>query len=177
VATQNGKGVEIDLSEFHILGTSDASIYPIAKGRISVDKLREMQHLRPRTRIMAAVTRVRNACSFATHRFYQERGFMYVHTPLITCSDCEGAGEMFGVTTLMPEDPKAGLPRTKEGEIDYKRDFFGKPAALTVSGQLQVESFACAMSDVYTFGPTFRAENSNTARHLEEFWMIEPEIS
>lgn len=177
VATRDGKGVEVDVSAFRVLGTSDASVYPIAKGRISVDKLREVQHLRPRTRIMAAVTRVRNACAFATHRFYQERGFLYIHTPLITCSDCEGAGEMFGVTTLMPEDPKGGVPRGKDGAIDYKKDFFGKPAALTVSGQLQVESFACAMCDVYTFGPTFRAENSNTARHLAEFWMIEPEIA
>lgn len=123
------------------------------------------------------MTRVRNACAYATHRFFEERGFLYIHTPIITGSDCEGAGEMFGVTTLLPTDAKQALPRAKDGSIDYKKDFFGRPTSLTVSGQLQVETFACSMGDVYTFGPTFRAENSNTSRHLAEFWMIEPEIA
>ena len=125
------------------------------------------------------MTRVRNACAFATHRFFQERGFLYIHTPIVTGSDCEGAGEMFQVTTVLPAaDAKAAtLATTKEGLVDYKKDFFGKPTMLTVSGQLQVEAFSVAMGDVYTFGPTFRAENSHTSRHLAEFWMIEPEIA
>lgn len=123
-----------------------------------------------------AVTRVRNACAYATHQFFQSRDFLYIHTPIVTTADCEGAGEMFQVTTLLPSDGKGGVPRMANGDIDYNKDFFGKPTGLTVSGQLQVESFAVSMSDVYTFGPTFRAEASHTSRHLAEFWMIEPEI-
>ena len=179
VVESPGKGQEIDLDavSVKVLGTNAAAEYPLAKARISLEKLRTLQHLRPRSNMFGAVTRVRNALSAATHRFYQERGFLYIHTPLISTSDCEGAGEQFGVTTLLPEDPTKDLPRTKSGAIDYKKDFFGRQASLTVSGQLQVEAFACAMSDVYTFGPTFRAEDSHTSRHLAEFWMIEPEIA
>jgi glutathione S-transferase len=177
VPTLDKKSVELDAQELTVLGTLVASEYPIAKARLSAEYLRSVQHLRPRTNLMAAVTRVRNACAFATHRFFQERGFLYIHTPLITASDCEGAGEMFAVTTLMPSDPKKDVVRDATGAIDYSKDFFGKQTSLTVSGQLQVESFACSMSDVYTFGPTFRAEESHTTRHLSEFWMIEPEIA
>jgi asparaginyl-tRNA synthetase len=179
VVQSPGKGQDIDLmaSSVQVLGTNVPGEYPLAKARISLEKLRTLQHLRPRSNMFGAVTRVRNALSYATHRFYQERGFMYIHTPLISTSDCEGAGEQFGVTTLLPEDPTKDLPRTKTGAIDYKKDFFGRQASLTVSGQLQVEAFACSMSDVYTFGPTFRAEDSHTSRHLAEFWMIEPEIA
>ena len=135
--------------------------------------LREIAHLRPRSNTFGAVFRVRNALSFAIHRFFQERGFLYIHTPIITGSDAEGAGEMFGVTTL----DLLNLPRTSSGEIDRSQDFFGQPVFLTVSGQLEAEIFALAFSNVYTFGPTFRAENSNTPRHLAEFWMVEPEIA
>lgn len=142
-----------------------------------MEYLREIQHLRPRSNTIGAVARVRNACAFATHKFFQERGFLYVHTPIITAADCEGAGEMFAVTTLLPASGRGDLPRTKEGNIDFSKDFFKRPTMLTVSGQLQVEAFSCSMSDVYTFGPTFRAENSHTSRHLAEFWMIEPEIA
>jgi asparaginyl-tRNA synthetase len=150
----------------------------MAKGRLPAEVLRSMQHLRPRTNVFSAVTRVRNCLAYAVHRFFQERGFYYIHTPLIASSDCEGAGEMFGVTTLLPEDARAPLPRVAEtGEIDFKKDFFGKRTGLTVSGQLQVEAFCCSMADCYTFGPTFRAEVSHTTRHLSEFWMIEPEIA
>ncbi len=119
---------------------------------------------------------MRNACAYATHQFFQSREFLYVHTPIVTTADCEGAGEMFQVTTLLPADGKGDLPRLPNGDINFSKDFFGKPTSLTVSGQLQVESFAVSMSDVYTFGPTFRAEVSHTSRHLAEFWMIEPEI-
>lgn len=178
VATRDGKSVELECSSLSVMGDiPDPSKYPVAKARLSMEALREHQHLRPRTNALAAVTRVRNACAFATHRFFQERGFLYIHTPIITSADCEGAGEMFSVTTMMPADPKGPIPRTEDGSIDFAKDFFGSPAGLTVSGQLQVESFACSMSDVYTFGPTFRAENSHTSRHLSEFWMIEPEIA
>ncbi|KAA0168863.1 hypothetical protein FNF31_00024 [Cafeteria roenbergensis] len=178
VATRDGKSVELECTSLSVMGDiPDPSKYPVAKARLSMEALREHQHLRPRTNALAAVTRVRNACAFATHRFFQERGFLYIHTPIITSADCEGAGEMFSVTTMMPADPKGPIPRTEDGSIDYSKDFFGNPAGLTVSGQLQVESFACSMSDVYTFGPTFRAENSHTSRHLSEFWMIEPEIA
>src|SRR2546423_5927108 len=135
--------------------------------------LREIAHLRTRSNTFGAVFRVRNALSFAIHKFYQERGFVYVHTPIITASDCEGAGEMFGVTTL----DLMNLPRTESGAINYAEDFFGKPASLTVSGQLEAEIFALTFANVYTFGPTFRAENSNTPRHLAEFWMVEPEMA
>ena len=147
--------------------------YPLQKKRHSVEFLRTIQHLRPRTNLFSAVFRVRSVAAQAIHDFFQSQGFVYVHTPIITGSDCEGAGEMFRVTTLDPDDP----PRTAEGRVDMSQDFFGKPASLTVSGQLNAENFAMAFGDVYTFGPTFRAENSNTQRHAAEFWMIEPEIA
>src|SRR5262245_8173151 len=135
--------------------------------------LRDIAHLRTRSNTFGAVFRVRNALSYAIHRFFQERGFLYVHTPIITASDCEGAGAMFGVTTL----DLMNLPRTAEGSVNFAEDFFGKPASLTVSGQLEAEIFALSFANVYTFGPTFRAENSNTPRHLAEFWMVEPEMA
>ena len=239
--------VELHVLEVLHLGTSDAATYPIAKKKTSFEFLRSKLHLRPRTNTFAAVARVRNALSFATHSFFQEKGFLYVHTPIITTSDCEGAGEMFQISTLLsqaqeamrgpqvsPEQVEAlearaaakgeevkaakaeqqenpgnkdmkkhtkalvaellelkaeaeqarqavacvgGLPWTAEGGIDYSKDFFGQPAHLTVSGQLQGEDFACALTSIYTFGPTFRAENSHTTRHLSEFWMIEPELA
>ncbi len=147
--------------------------YPLQKKRHSVEFLRTIQHLRPRTNLFSATFRVRSAAAYAIHNFFQSRGFVYVHTPIITCSDAEGAGEMFRVTTLDPADP----PRTEEGKVDYTQDFFGKGANLTVSGQLNAENFAMAFGDVYTFGPTFRAEKSNTQRHAAEFWMIEPEMA
>jgi len=144
-----------------------------------VEFLRTVGHLRPRTQLINAVTKVRNALAFGTHLFFQNKGYMYVHTPLITGSDCEGAGEMFQVTTLFSKskDVITDIPKTKEGKIDYSEDFFKRPAFLTVSGQLNGEIYACALGSIYTFGPTFRAENSFTARHLAEFWMIEPEIA
>lgn len=147
--------------------------YPLQKKRHSMEYLREIAHLRPRTNTFGAVMRVRSELSFAVHRFFNERGFVYVHTPIITGSDCEGAGQMFQVTTLDQEN----LPRTPEGKVDYSADFFGKKTHLTVSGQLQGENYACALGRIYTFGPTFRAENSSTTRHLAEFWMIEPEAA
>lgn len=147
--------------------------YPIQNKRHTMEYLRSIAHLRPRVATFYAVFRVRSVAAYAIHRFFQERGFVYVHTPIITCSDCEGAGEMFRVTTIDPENP----PRNKNGEVDYSEDFFGRQANLTVSGQLNVESFVMAYSNVYTFGPTFRAEKSNTPRHAAEFWMIEPEIA
>ena len=138
-----------------------------------MEYLRTQQHLRPRTNLFSAVFRVRSVAAYAIHKFFQDRGFVYVHTPIITASDCEGAGEMFRVTTLDPENP----PKNPDGTVDYTQDFFGKATNLTVSGQLQAENFAMAFGDVYTFGPTFRAENSNTQRHAAEFWMIEPEMA
>ena len=151
--------------------------YPMSKKQHTLEFLREKAHLRPRSKVFSSAMRLRNAMAFATHKFFNERGFVYVHTPLITAADCEGAGEMFSVTTLFTEDGKPGdLPTLKNGQIDFSKDFFGRRASLTVSGQLNVETHACALSDVYTFGPTFRAENSHTSRHLSEFWMIEPEI-
>ena len=147
--------------------------YPLQKKRHSVEYLRTIQHLRPRTNLFSATFRVRSAAAYAVHEFFQSRGFIYVNTPIITGSDCEGAGEMFQVTTLDLENP----PRTPDGRVDYSQDFFGKKTSLTVSGQLNAENFAMAFGDVYTFGPTFRAENSNTARHAAEFWMIEPEMA
>ena len=147
--------------------------YPLQKKRHSNEYLRTIAHLRPRTNTFSAVFRVRSAVAFAIHKFFQEQNFVYVHTPLITTSDCEGAGQMFHVTTLDMENP----PRTEDGKIDSSKDFFGKPANLTVSGQLQGEAYAMAFKKIYTFGPTFRAENSNTPRHASEFWMIEPEIA
>ncbi len=165
--------VEIHAVQLELIGTCDPETYPLQKKRHSFEFLRSIAHLRPRTNTIGAVTRVRNALAFATHLFFQERGFIYLHTPIITASDCEGAGKMFQVTTL----DQTALPKTPEGKIDYSQDFFGKPAYLTVSGQLNGEIYACALSDIYTFGPTFRAENSNTSRHLAEFWMIEPEMA
>ncbi|RMG38657.1 MAG: asparagine--tRNA ligase [Planctomycetota bacterium] len=166
-----GQRIELHVRAFDVLGPADPETYPLQKKRHSFEFLREIAHLRPRTNTFGAMTRVRNAVSFAIHEFFQERGFYYVHTPIITTSDCEGAGALFQVTTLDLEK----LARTVT-ELDYRHDFFGKPAYLTVSGQLQAEIFACAVGACYTFGPTFRAENSNTTRHLAEFWMVEPEM-
>jgi len=174
--------VEVQAIKITVHGKNlDNARYPIAKGRqgIQFDTLRQHMHLRIRTTIMSCVMRLRNSCAFATHRFFQQRGFNYVHTPIITASDCEGAGEMFQVTTMLEKQENWDKLRKNpklEGR-QYKQDFFKKPAFMTVSGQLNVETYACALCDVYTFGPTFRAENSNTSRHLAEFWMIEPEIA
>ncbi len=165
--------LEMHAAEVTIIGKCDPEAYPLQKKRHTFEFLRTIAHLRPRTNTIGAVTRVRNAISFATHKFFQERGFLYINTPIITGSDAEGAGEMFRITTLDPLNP----PKTPEGKVDYSQDFFGRPTYLTVSGQLNGEMYACALSDVYTFGPTFRAENSNTSRHLAEFWMIEPEMA
>ncbi|OHE88412.1 MAG: asparagine--tRNA ligase, partial [Verrucomicrobia bacterium RIFCSPLOWO2_12_FULL_64_8] len=155
-----------------IVGPADAT-YPLQKKGHTPEFLREIAHLRPRSNLFGCVFRVRSKLAYAIHRFFQERGFVYVHTPIITASDCEGAGELFRVTTLDLQNP----PKRDGGEIDYAKDFFARPTYLTVSGQLEVESFACSLSKVYTFGPTFRAENSNTSRHASEFWMIEPEMA
>ncbi|MEG1620319.1 MAG: asparagine--tRNA ligase [Oscillospiraceae bacterium] len=163
---------EIHATSIEVEGTSTPD-YPLQKKRHSLEYLRSIAHLRPRTNTFSAVFRVRSVAAFAIHKFFNERGFVYAHTPLITGSDCEGAGEMFRVTTLDPSDP----PRTADGKVDFSEDFFGKMTSLTVSGQLSAECMAMAFSNVYTFGPTFRAENSNTARHAAEFWMIEPEIA
>lgn len=163
---------EIHVTDFTIEATSSPQ-YPLQKKRHSVEYLREIAHLRPRTNLFLATFRVRSVAAQAIHSFFAERGFAYVNTPIITASDCEGAGEMFRVTTLDINNP----PRNEDGSVDYSQDFFGKPANLTVSGQLNAECFALAFGDVYTFGPTFRAEKSNTARHAAEFWMIEPEIA
>ena len=164
--------LELKAAKIEVEGAS-APEYPLQKKRHGVEFLRTIQHLRPRTNLFSAAFRVRSAAAFAIHEFFQSRGFVYVHTPIITASDCEGAGEMFRVTTLDPKNP----PLTEDGQVDFSRDFFGKPASLTVSGQLNAENFAMAFGDVYTFGPTFRAENSNTQRHAAEFWMIEPEMA
>ena len=163
---------EIQAEEISIEGASTPD-YPLQKKRHSLEYLRTMTHLRPRTNTFQAVFRVRSLCAYAIHKFFQERGFVYVHTPLITASDCEGAGEMFQVTTLDLNN----IPKDKEEKVDFTQDFFGKPTNLTVSGQLNAETFAQAFRNTYTFGPTFRAENSNTARHAAEFWMIEPEMA
>lgn len=163
---------EIKAKEVIIEAGSDAD-YPLQKKRHSMEFLREIAHLRPRSNTFSAVFRVRSVAAYAIHKFFQDRGFVYVHTPIITGSDAEGAGEMFRVTTLPMEEP----PRTEDGAIDYARDFFGKESSLTVSGQLEAETFALAFRNVYTFGPTFRAEDSHTARHAAEFWMIEPEVA
>ncbi|WP_286268670.1 asparagine--tRNA ligase [Thalassotalea hakodatensis] len=169
-----GQSFEIQATQVEVLGlVDDPDTYPMAAKRHSIEFLREHAHLRPRTNIGGAVTRVRNSLAQAVHRFLHEKGYMWISTPLITGSDCEGAGEMFRVSTLDMEN----LPRTDKGDIDYAEDFFGKETFLTVSGQLNVETYCCALSKVYTFGPTFRAENSNTSRHLAEFWMVEPEIA
>ncbi len=170
-----GKGQQFELAvnSITVIGLCDAEIYPLQKKQHSFEFLRDIGHLRARTNTIGAVARARNALSFATHTFFQERGFLYLHTPIITASDCEGAGQMFQVTTL----PLNQVPKTPQNHVDFSQDFFGKPAFLTVSGQLNGEAYACALSDIYTFGPTFRAENSNTSRHLAEFWMIEPEMA
>jgi asparaginyl-tRNA synthetase len=169
-----GQAFEMQVTQIEVTGwVDDPDTYPMSAKRHSIEHLRELAHLRPRTNIIGAVARVRNCLSQAIHRFYHEQGFIWVSTPLITASDCEGAGEMFRVSTLDMEN----LPRTPEGKVDYDKDFFGKESFLTVSGQLNAETYACALSKVYTFGPTFRAENSNTTRHLAEFWMVEPEVA
>lgn len=168
-----GQRVEIKVNELTILGDSDPEKYPLQPKKHSLEFLREIAHLRFRTGTFNAIFKIRNALAFAVHKFFNERDFVYMHTPIITGSDAEGAGEMFQVTTLDLNNP----PRTESGEIDFKEDFFGKPTNLTVSGQLEGELAAMALGNIYTFGPTFRAENSNTTRHLAEFWMIEPEMA
>ncbi len=168
-----GQSVEIQAESLHVFGTADPEKYPLQKKGHSLEFLREIAHLRPRTNTFGAVLRIRSLLAFAIHKFFNEKGFYYLNTPLITASDCEGAGAMFQVTTLDLND----LPRTDDGKVDYSGDFFGKAAALTVSGQLEGELGATALGAIYTFGPTFRAENSNTPRHLSEFWMIEPEMA
>lgn len=168
-----GQNVEIKVSELNILGDSDPDKYPLQPKKHSLEFLREIAHLRFRTGTFNAVFKVRNALSFAVHKFFNERDFVYMHTPIITGADAEGAGEMFKVTTFDFNN----IPRTEDGKVDYKEDFFGKATNLTVSGQLEGELAAMALGNIYTFGPTFRAENSNTTRHLAEFWMIEPEMA
>ncbi|OBT11385.1 asparagine--tRNA ligase [Shewanella sp. UCD-FRSSP16_17] len=169
-----GQAFEMQVTQVEVAGfVEDPDTYPMAAKRHSIEHLRELAHLRPRTNIIGAVARVRNCLSQAIHRFYNEQGYIWVSTPLITASDTEGAGEMFRVSTLDMEN----LPRTDKGDVDFAEDFFGKESFLTVSGQLNAETYACALSKVYTFGPTFRAENSNTSRHLAEFWMVEPEVA
>jgi asparaginyl-tRNA synthetase len=167
-----GQKVELVARGIEVPGSAPAEGYPLQKKRHTMEFLREIAHLRPRTNSFGAVARVRSVMSFAIHRYFQENGFVYVHTPIITGNDCEGAGEMFQVTTL----PLENVPR-QDGAPDFSKDFFGKKASLTVSGQLEGEAYACALKKIYTFGPTFRAENSNTSRHLAEFWMIEPEMA
>ncbi|MEA5143977.1 MAG: asparagine--tRNA ligase [Oscillibacter sp.] len=164
--------LEVKAASIEVEGKSTPD-YPLQKKRHSVEFLRTIQHLRPRTNLFSATFRVRSVAAYAVHEFFQSRGFVYVHTPIITASDCEGAGEMFRVTTLDLQN----VPKNEDGTVDYSQDFFGKAANLTVSGQLNAENFAMAFGDVYTFGPTFRAENSNTQRHAAEFWMIEPEMA
>nr|GMD79814.1 asparagine--tRNA ligase, chloroplastic/mitochondrial-like [Ipomoea batatas] len=174
--------IELKVEKLVLVGKSDPS-FPIQKKRVTREFLRTKAHLRPRTNTFGAVARVRNALAFATHKFFQENGFVWVSSPIVTASDCEGAGEQFCVTTLIPtskeptNSPVNEIPKTESGSVDWSQDFFGKPAFLTVSGQLNAETYATALNDVYTFGPTFRAENSNTSRHLAEFWMIEPELA
>ncbi len=169
----SGQRVELRVDSLEVIGPADPATYPLAKKRHSLEYLREIAHLRTRSNTFGAVFRVRNVLADAIHRFFQDRGFLWIHTPIITASDCEGAGAMFAVSTLDSANP----PRKDDGTVDYSADFFGRPAYLTVSGQLEAEICAMAFSDVYTFGPTFRAENSNTPRHLAEFWMIEPEMA
>lgn len=169
-----GQAYEINADKVFVTGfVEDPDTYPMSAKRHSVEYLREYAHLRPRTNLMGAVMRIRNTVAYAIHSFFQENGFMWVATPLITSSDCEGAGEMFTVTNFDLNN----VPKNDKGEADFSKDFFGKHAYMTVSGQLNVETYACAFSKVYTFGPTFRAENSNTTRHLAEFWMVEPEMA
>jgi asparaginyl-tRNA synthetase len=174
-----GQATEVQAQRVHVYGWADSESYPLQKKQHSFEFLRTLAHLRPRTNTFGAMARVRNCLCRSIHNFFQEEGFLYIHTPLITASDCEGAGAMFRVTTLDASNP----PMPPEGEahpeweVDFSRDFFGQPTYLTVSGQLEGETFACALGKIYTFGPTFRAENSNTTRHLAEFWMIEPEMA
>ena len=167
-----GQRVEVQATDVKTIGWTEPDTYPLQKKKHSFEYLRTIAHLRPRTNTFGAVARIRNAMSYAIHTFFQDRDFIYIHSPIITGSNCEGAGDMFKVTTLDLQ----GL-KDKEGEVDFGEDFFGKPASLTVSGQLEAEVYALALGDVYTFGPTFRAENSNTSRHLAEFWMVEPEMA
>jgi asparaginyl-tRNA synthetase len=167
-----GQATEVLASKVELVGDAPAETYPLQKKGHTFEFLRTIAHLRPRTNTFGAIARLRHQVSKSVHDFFDERGFLYVHTPIITASDCEGAGALFRVTTIDPEAP----PKA-DGKVDYKQDFFGKPAFLTVSGQLQVETFCCGLGNVYTFGPTFRAENSNTPRHLAEFWMVEPEMA
>src|SRR5580765_4928261 len=175
VASQGkGQSVEVRADAVEVVGwIDDPDTYPMQPKRHTMEYLREVAHLRPRTNVIGAVTRVRHTLAQAVHRFFHDRGFFWIHTPIITASDAEGAGQMFRVSTL----DLANLPRTPDGKVDFDKDFFGRETRLTVSGQLNVETYCMAMSRVYTFGPTFRAENSNTRRHLAEFWMIEPEIA
>ena len=168
----SGQPVEIQAREIEIYGTAD-NTYPLQKKGHSLEFLREIAYLRPRTNTFGAIFRIRHAMAFAIHKYFNDRGFYYLHTPIITGSDCEGAGAMFKVTTMDLNN----IPKTEEGKIDYSQDFFGKECAMTVSGQLEGELGALALGQIYTFGPTFRAENSNTPRHLAEFWMIEPEVA
>ena len=168
-----GQNVEIVVSKLEVLGDSDSETYPIQPKKHSFEFLRENAHLRTRTNTFSAVMRLRSSLSFAIHKYFNDNGFYYMHTPIVTGSDAEGAGEMFRVTALDTKNP----PLTKDGNVDYKQDFFGKETNLTVSGQLEAETYAMSLGKVYTFGPTFRAENSNTSRHLAEFWMIEPEVA
>ncbi len=169
----SGQAVEVQAAEIEVLGTADPDTYPLQKKGHSMEFLREIAHLRPRTNTFGAVLRIRHAMAFAIHKFFNDKGFVYLHTPLITGSDCEGAGEMFQVTTMDLNN----IPRKEDGSIDFDKDFFGRQTALTVSGQLEGELGATALGEIYTFGPTFRAENSNTPRHLAEFWMVEPEMA
>jgi asparaginyl-tRNA synthetase len=167
------QAVEIQAEEIEIYGTADATVYPLQKKGHSMEFLRDIAHLRPRTNTFGCVLRIRHAMAFAIHKYFNDKGFVYLHTPIITASDCEGAGAMFQVTTLDLNN----LPKDTDGYVDYAQDFFGRQTSLTVSGQLEGELGAMALGEVYTFGPTFRAENSNTPRHLAEFWMIEPEMA
>ena len=169
----SGQGVEVQAADIEIYGTADPETYPLQKKGHSLEFLRDIAYLRPRTNTFGAVLRIRHATAYAIHKYFNDNGFYYLHTPLITGSDCEGAGAMFNVTTLDIANP----PRTEDGKVDYSQDFFGKPCNLTVSGQLEGELGALSLGRIYTFGPTFRAENSNTPRHLAEFWMIEPEMA
>ena len=169
----SGQRVEIQAESIELYGPADATTYPLQKKGHSMEFLREIAHLRPRTNTFGAVLRIRHAMAYGIHKYFNDKGFFYLHTPIITASDAEGAGEMFRVTTLDVNE----MPRTEEGKINWNEDFFGKEAKLTVSGQLEGELGALALSEIYTFGPTFRAENSNTPRHLAEFWMIEPEMA
>jgi len=169
-----GQATEVEASKLTLVGTAEVETYPLQKKRHSFEFLRTIAHLRPRTNTFGAIARVRNCVCSSIHGFFQEEGFLYVHTPVITASDCEGAGEMFQVTTLELDKLAAGAAA---GKLDFTLDFFDRPAFLTVSGQLEAETFACGLGKVYTFGPTFRAENSNTSRHLAEFWMVEPEMA